>query len=249
MRIPAQHTAPLAVPQLLPSAQQLVGKWRSAGIDKLIVAMKISPQKAADVATLFKLWSADPKRQIPAIDAFVGDIYSGLQSAEWSPRDRAYAHKHLLILSGLYGALRACDGIMPYRLEMAYKLPGSESLYSFWGDRIAALLPASTSCIINLSAVEYTKAVLPYISAPVITPRFLTVNKATGKPTFVTVHTKIARGAFANWLIQTRLQDSSKLPQFNELGYCYAPELSTFEQPVFVCQTFGGLGLSVRLAG
>ena len=247
MRVPSAPIKPATAPQLLKHAQQLVAVWREASDSKLIAYMGVSPKKAAEVATMYKLWSADPKRQTPAVETFVGDIYSGLQVTEWSARDRDYAQKHLLVLSGLYGALRPFDGIMPYRLEMGYKLPDSTSLYTFWDNHIAALLPTSTSLIINLSAVEYTKAMLPYVSTPVITPQFLTVNATTGKPTFVTVHTKIARGAFANWLITRRVSTAEQLLEFTGLGYRYVPEFSTPTQPVFVCREFGGLGLSVRL--
>lgn len=247
MRAPGAGSKPTGTPQLLSSAQSLVAMWRAADTDTLQSRMNISGNIAEGAATMYRLWSADPKRQTAAVDMFVGDIYSGLQAGNWSVYDRKYADKHLLILSGLYGALRPGDGIMPYRLEMGYKLPDGTSLYDFWGDKIAKLLPADTSCIINLSAVEYTKAVLPHTDLPVITPKFLTVNKTTGKPTFVTVHTKIARGAFANWLITGRISDISLLPKFSELGYAYVPEFSTATQPVYVCKQFGGLGLSVRL--
>lgn len=247
MRVPVTHTRPLAAPQLLKDAQHLVGMWRGASAGKVVAYMAVSPKKAAEVTAMYRLWSADSKRQTPAVDTFVGDIYSGLQVAGWSARDRDYAQKHLLVLSGLYGALRPFDGIMPYRLEMGYKLPDGTSLYDFWGDRIAALLPATTSLIVNLSAVEYTKAILPYTNTPVITPKFLTVNETTGKPTFVTVHTKIARGAFASWLITRRISTAEQLTGFTDLGYRYVAEFSTATQPVFVCKQFGGLGLSVRL--
>lgn len=247
MRVPTAHEQPLGQPKFLADARELVGQFRDASADKLIAYMNISPAKAAEVHKLYSQWTADPKRQSPAVDTFVGDIYSGLQVNEWTQRDRHYAHTHLLILSGLYGALRACDGIAPYRLEMGYKLPSGESMYHYWGHRIATLLPDTTSCIINLSAVEYTKTVLPFVTVPVIAPKFLTLNETTGKPTFVTVHTKIARGAFASWLIRHRISDLRELPRFHELGYEYVAEFSTFEQPVFICKSFGGLGLSVRL--
>lgn len=247
MRVPVQVATPLSAPQLLDRAARLVDSYRNVMPADLVQQMKISAAKAAAVHEMYARWSADQTRQVPAIDAFVGDIYSGLQTAAWSDADRAYAHDHLLILSGLYGALRACDGIMPYRLEMGYKLPDGTSLYEYWGDAIAKLLPDSTSLIVNLSAVEYTKAVLPYTDTPVVAPKFLTVNAQTGQPTFVTVHTKIARGAFAAWMIRNRVDDPAKLRQFTELGYRYDPTSSTDMQPVFVCKEFGGLGLSVRL--
>jgi len=212
--------------------------------------MKLSPKKTEAVKKIWSDWTLDPDTGIPAIDAFIGDIYSGLQVSQWSAADREYAHSHLLILSGLYGALRACDGIRPYRLEMGYKLPTGVSLYEFWKKAAHGpidVLHPRTSHIVNLSAVEYTKSILPYTDLPVITPRFLTVSPKTGKPEFVTVHAKVARGAFARWLIQGRVESLDRLRDFDDLNYAYDASLSTDDEPAFVCQKFGGIGLSVRL--
>lgn len=247
MRIPTEFKRPLGEPQLLVDAKKLVRQYQRLDDGSIAKLMAVSIKKAADVRGIYKEWSAVADQQVPAIDAFVGDIYSGLQVQTWTAADRKYAHDHLVVLSGLYGALRACDGILPYRLEMAYKLPDGSSLYGYWGSKIAELLPASTSTIVNLSALEYTKAVLPYTDDPVVAPKFLTVSPKTGEPTFVTVHAKIARGAFAGWLVRNRVDDVSRLYEFTDLGYKYDEGLSTPEQPVFVCQKFEGLGLSVRL--
>lgn len=248
MRVPDHRRAPLGVPQLLTQAEELAEIWRGASPANIQSLMKVSDKKAVEAAQMYGAWSSDAAMQVPAIDAFIGDIYSGLQVQTWSDEDRAYAHRHLLILSGLYGGLRACDGVMPYRLEMGYKMPDGRSLYQFWGDAIASLLPTDADCILNLSAVEYTKALLPYTNLPVITPKFLTVSPKTGQPTFVTVHTKIARGAFARWVVQNRVEDVAQLQNFSDLNYRYDPSLGITAQPVFVCHEFGGLGLSVRLS-
>lgn len=236
-------------PALLEQAVKLSAYLSCLSVAQLQAAMQLSPTMAAKTHTLMSEWSAEPNLQRPAIDAFLGDIYSGLQTQSFTAADRTYANDHLFILSGLYGILRALDSIHPYRLEMGYRLPDEPymSLYKFWGDRLAKQLPKGAT-IINLSAVEYTKALLPHLpTATVITPKFLTVSPKTGEPAFVTVHAKIARGAFARWLIQHRVDDVSKLKEFNDLGYRYDSVASTPEQPVFVCQTFEGLGLSVRL--
>ena len=132
---------------------------------------------------------------------------------------------------------------------MGYKLPNEKymSLTKFWDTKIAAMIPKDGT-VINLSAVEYTKAVLPHIHNAIITPNFLTISPKTGEPVFVAVHAKIARGAFAHWMITNRIENASMLRNFNELGYHYSATRSTPGQPVFVCCTFNGLGLSVRLS-
>lgn len=238
---------PLATPLFVDEAGRLAKKWQKASSATMKASMHISDAKTVQVKQLYSNWSLDLEKQAPAIDAFRGDIYSGLQVPRWSLDDRQYAHEHLVILSGLYGALRACDGIMPYRLEMAYKLPDGESMYEFWGDKLGRSIRPEANCIINLSAVEYTKALLLYVKQPVITPKFMTKNTKTGKPEFVVVHAKIARGAFARWLIQCRIEDRRDITKFTSLGYKYDQSLSAPEQPVFVCDTFQGIGLSVRL--
>jgi cytoplasmic iron level regulating protein YaaA (DUF328/UPF0246 family) len=68
------------------------------------------------------------------------------------------------------------------------------------------------------------------------------------QPRFVVVHAKIARGAFARWLITQRVNDTSAaIRGFNDIGYRYDEALSRPGEPAFVCQEFGGKGLSVRL--
>jgi cytoplasmic iron level regulating protein YaaA (DUF328/UPF0246 family) len=236
-------------PGLFPEATQLMTYLHTLSTEQLASYMLISPVLARRTQQQIADWINKSDRQLPALDAFLGDIYSGLQVSTFTIDDRDYANDHLYILSGLYGALRALDTIRPYRLEMGYRLPDEpyRNLYKFWGERIAALLPA-TDFIVNVSAVEYTKAVLPHIATtPVITPKFLTRDTPTGEAKFVTVHAKIARGAFAHWLIKHRVSSIDQLHEFNELGYVFSPDTSTETTPVFICDTFRGLGLSVRL--
>lgn len=211
--------------------------------------MHISPALAQKTRVQLSTWRADATSQSHAIDSFIGDIYSGLRPDTLTEADRIYADSCLYILSGLYGALRPFDGVMPYRLEMGYKFPDEpyKNLYDFWGDSVSNIL-ADDSVVINLAAVEYSRVVVSYLkNRTVITPKFLTVNKQTGEAGFVVVHAKIARGAFARWLITSRVTTLDRLREFTELGYEYDPVQSMSDQPVFVCKEFGGLGLSMRL--
>jgi uncharacterized protein len=234
-------------PELIKRAQGLAAYVQGLNNDQIADCMRISPKKAESVKEIFAQWSV--KGTGPAADMFLGDIYSGLQVQTWSSEDWHYAQDHLRIFSGLYGVLRPIDNISPYRLEMGYKLPGKpfNNLYTFWGDTISHALPPSVK-VINLAAAEYWKASNAYLKDKnVVSPKFLTVNATTHEPTFVVVHAKIARGAFAKWLIQSRADDTVDVTEFNELGYTYVSKLSTEQEPVFVCKEFKGIGLSVRL--
>lgn len=250
MRSPQDMAHAYQRPALLQAANSLADYMKTLSVEQVGSGMQLSPAMAAKTKQLIDTWSDDPAEQLPAIDCFLGDIYSGFQTQTLSSADRSYANDHLFILSGLYGILRACDSIHPYRLEMGYKLPNEpyRNLYSFWGDQLAKTLPAS-EVVINLSAVEYTKAILPYLmDSQIITPKFMTLDQKTKTPRFVTVHAKIARGAFARWLITGRIDTVDALSNFTELGYRFDPSLSTPDSPVFVCHEFKGIGLSVRLS-
>ena len=96
----------------------------------------------------------------PAMLAFKGDVYQGLDADSMSADDMRWAQDHLRILSGLYGVLRPLDLMRPYRLEMGTKLANQRGsdLYQFWGDIITDELNAiGSSVLVNLASTEYFK--------------------------------------------------------------------------------------------
>jgi cytoplasmic iron level regulating protein YaaA (DUF328/UPF0246 family) len=250
MRPPTRGTASNGVPALAERAVELVAFLRTLSEDQLRKIMAISAELAAKTRAQYADWSTALDRQTPAAATFVGDIYSGLRVDSFIAADRAYADAHLRILSGLYGLLRPFDGVCPYRLEMGYRLPPGRysNLYRFWGTSLADQLP-ECGRIVNLAANEYGKSVLPHVVADrVVTPRFLSLDPASRQPKFVVVHAKIARGAFARWLVTARVADTVEaIREFRDIGYRYEKDLSTPHEPTFVCAEFGGKGLSVRL--
>jgi cytoplasmic iron level regulating protein YaaA (DUF328/UPF0246 family) len=246
MRSHPPAARPTTAPALLDRAVELQEYLRTLTPRRIATVMELSPTLAEKVGQQIAAWTAEPSRQWPAVESFLGDIYSGLQVSGFTPADRTYAGRHLRIL---YGILRPYDGISPYRLEMGSRLPDKKyaSLYRFWGSSVAEQLP-ETGPIVNLAAAEYSKVVLDQVDAArVVTPRFLTVNPKTGAPSFIAVHAKIARGAFARWLVTTRAKASpGALADFAELGYRFDPSASTAHEPCFVCEDFEGKGLSIR---
>ncbi len=249
MRPAAKKMQQLRQPQLIDKAKILDAQLKLLSVNEIQKLMKVSSKLAKQAQMLISEWTPDSGSQRAAIDSFLGDIYSGMQVQSWTLDDRKYADQHMIILSGLYGLVRPLDGICPYRYEMGYKYPSSDypNLYGFWGGDVAGFIPAEVP-IVNLTAVEYSKVLTPHINLDrFVMPKFLTISPKTKKPEFVTVHTKIARGAFARWIIRERIDNIEKFNDFSELNYVYNPELSTKGVPVYVCQQFGGLGLSVRL--
>ena len=228
-------------------ANHLMNHLAEMSTEEIKKSMKLSDKLAGQVKQLNSGTTA--RGSLPAADAFIGDMYSGLGVREWDAKDWAYANKHLRILSGLYGVLRPADPIKPYRLEMGYPTAPQphKNLYSFWGDMLMTEFAGHE--IVDLSAKEYTKAVLPYLtSEKVVSPKFMTFNKKSSKPKFVTIHAKIARGIFAHWMIANKVSSIADIIAFHEHGYKFSQELSNPEEPVFVCNEFLAKGLSIRLS-
>jgi hypothetical protein len=224
------------LPALLDKAVELDRVLKSKSVAELKSLMHLSAKLAESTHALIAGWHTDPERQTQAIDAFRGDIFRGLNADKLSADDRVYANEVLRVLSGLYGILRPFDRIHPYRLELYYALAGEgfANLYQFWGDAVAKTLPAD-GLIVDAASDEYARLVRPFIDpARIVEPQFLTQDGPDAEPTFVVVHAKVARGAFARWLITTRITDPADFHAFADLDYRYNKAASTLDRPVFI---------------
>jgi uncharacterized protein len=227
-------SAQLTTPDFFADADQLVQRLQRLSPKKLSALMDIS----ADLAQLnfdrYASWQdgASPSRVKPALLAFQGDVYQGMQAANFTGEDLDYAQHHLRILSGLYGLLRPLDQIQPYRLEMGtrLKIGRKTGLYHYWGLRIAQALSAALDAqgdrlLINLASEEYFDAVdLAALQARVIKPVFL--DEKGGKYKVVSFWAKRARGMMTAYILQNRIQDPIGIQSFEGAGYRFNPVLS-----------------------
>lgn len=244
--VDTQPTGALSVPAFQTQATELSAYIATLTHHEIRASMHVSESLATGVYSLYQQRSQQAASA--AVEVFRGDIYSGLRARDWTERERQSAQRHLRILSGLYGILKPYDGIRPYRLEAATKLPLYPNLYTFWGEQLAHTIDGATP-VINLTSAEYTKLIIPYLRTQrVVTPTFLSMTAGETEPTFVAVHAKIARGAYARWLITHEDAALSDMASFNDLGYHYDEARSTHDAPVYVCQIFEGKGLSQRLS-
>jgi cytoplasmic iron level regulating protein YaaA (DUF328/UPF0246 family) len=215
---------------------------RGLSAPELMKLMHISEDLAKLNYDRFRDFAADPQAKDlrPAALAFAGDTYQGLEAASLEPEEMAWAQDHFRILSGLYGLLRPLDGLQPYRLEMGSRLktPRGKNLYEYWGSQIAEALNAQAEQIgaqvlVNCASQEYFGAVdLKALKLQVVTPVFMELKNGT--PKIVSFYAKRARGAMARYVIQHRLCEAEALQGFDAGGYCYQPELSEPQKPVFL---------------
>ncbi|UTW54580.1 peroxide stress protein YaaA [Kordiimonas sp. SCSIO 12610] len=227
-------------PAMLADAQVLIKKAKTLSSSDLKAMMGLSDNLADLNVERFKAFKTPftEGNSRPAIDAFKGDVYVGLDAPSLSAEDRAFAQSHLRILSGLYGLLKPLDLMQAYRLEMGTKFQNERgtSLYQFWGEKIAQQLNADfegdDGVLVNLASTEYFKAVKQKaLNARIITPVFK--DTKDGKTRVVSFLAKKARGMMARYIIENRITDHEKLKAFNAGGYEFDQNLSDGDTWVF----------------
>lgn len=233
------------VPTMMDEARQLVAIMKRQSPDDLSELMSISPALAELNFERFQDWEppTDPDTARPAVLAFNGDTYQGLNArGSFDERDFTHAQKVLRILSGLHGVLRPLDLIHPYRLEMGSKVKHGRGgdLYSFWGDKVTDRLnrdlarSPGSQVLVNLASQEYFGAIQPdRVDGSVVTPTFLDA-KDDGDYGMVGFFAKRARGAMAGWIVRERIRSATALVEFDADGYVFSPERSTPDAPVFL---------------
>ncbi|MES9855359.1 MAG: peroxide stress protein YaaA [Sedimenticola sp.] len=237
---PAQ-TPSFTQPDYLNSSSRLVEQLRQLSALDIAEMMKVSMKIAELNFERFGAWNRPftQNNSKQALLAFRGDVYAGLNAADFDEADLQFAQDHLRILSGLYGLLRPLDLMQPYRLEMGRKLETAKgtSLYQFWGETLTqglnkVLAAQANPVLINLASNEYFKAVKPpLLKGRLINPVFKERKGSEYK--IIGVHAKKARGLMSRFIIKNRLQEPDALKMFVKADYRYNPDLSDERDWVF----------------
>ncbi len=227
--------------KFLKEASILVPLIREMDVAEIGKIMGISGPLAARTKSAFMEWNEHHNihNARPAIFAFAGDVYDGLNATLLKREDIQYAQQHIAILSGLYGILRPLDLMMPYRLELGlkWKTEQFDSLYAFWKHKVhkylfAFLQESGQNIILNLASAEYFKILdTKKLNVRVISPVFMEHDGEKLK--MVSIFAKKARGMMAQFVIQHQINDPEELTAFNEEGYHYLPGKSSENKPVF----------------
>lgn len=228
-------------PEFLQDSQLLIDQLRKLPAPRIGELMSISEKLSVLNADRFLNWHLPftPENAKPAILAFRGDVYTGLDADSFSTKDFNFAQKHLRILSGLYGLLRPLDLIQAYRLEMGTGFINSrgKNLYEFWGDKITEQLNSELSgqkkpTIINLASNEYWSVVKPEkLQAEIITPIFK--DSKNGQYKIISFFAKKARGLMSAFIIKNQIKNSNDLKAFDLEGYAFNKKMSVDNEWVF----------------
>lgn len=203
--------------------------------------MHLSDALAALNVGRYAAWTPqhDARNSRPAVFAFNGDVYDGLDVRTLGSADLGWLQQHVVILSGLYGALRPFDALQPYRLEMGTTLANArgKDLYAYWGDGVAQWLNRRLEgerqpLVVNLASQEYSRVVdRKALAARIVDCRF--EDWKDGHYKVISFFAKRARGALARWAVQQRARSLKALHGFDADGYAFVPEQSSEDLLLF----------------
>ncbi|NND80162.1 MAG: peroxide stress protein YaaA [Maribacter sp.] len=181
----------------------------------------------------------DPTNARPAVYAFNGDVYLGLDAYSIPEQKLEKLQDTLRILSGLYGILKPLDLIQPYRLEMgtSLRIARKKNLYEFWKKQLTDYLNAELEdgeLFINLASNEYFGAIdEKNLKVPVITPIFK--DWKNDKLKVISFFAKKARGSMVRYILDSNAKTIEDIQGFNLDDYIFSKEHTLkANQPVFI---------------
>ena len=234
----------------LPSAQFSMPAFEKESAAVMKVLKKKSAKQLADLMDLsIKLaelnkernavWEQPftPENARPALYAFAGDVYTGLEAYTLAESSFEMAQNQVRILSGLYGILKPFDLIQEYRLEMGTSLPigKAKNLYEFWKTKLSKALRAELQpgeLLVNLASKEYFSVLdAKQFSTELVTADFYDFHQ--GQYKMISFFAKKARGMMARYLIDSQAKTLDDIKGFTYGGYQYDANQSTDKRLVF----------------
>ncbi|MGK6340790.1 peroxide stress protein YaaA [Chryseobacterium sp. DT-3] len=201
--------------------------------------MEISPKLADENWERNQKWKAKPtaKESAPALFAFTGEVYRGLDAKTLDKNAVDYLQKNHRMLSGLYGLLKPSDKVMLYRLEMGrhFEFDQYKNLYEFWREKVTEQLNSEMKkgeILLHLASNEYGKVIdRKKLNHKVIDFDFYELKD--GKLKTIVVYTKHARGLMVRFCAETNAKSLNDVKAFNYEGYLIDEEKSTDTKLVF----------------
>lgn len=152
----------LSFPELTPTRERLLDALvATSGAPDALRRLFVGPSLADDVARNVRVREL-PAR--PALEVYTGVLYDALDAATLSPSARRRAASRLVVVSGLWGALRPGDRIPPYRLNICSHLLGTPALEPLWRGHLPATLAAAAGqrgVVVDCRSSSYQAAGMP----------------------------------------------------------------------------------------
>lgn len=146
-----------------------------------------------------------------AHDLFTGVLYeaAGMRELGADPACRRALGEHVLIVSGLWGLLRATDPVPDHRLSMGTRLEETGRLAAFWKPWLAPVLGEAAregtarGVVVDCRSGAYSPVWQPAPGQDVTLLRVkVVVERADGSRSVVSHHAKHTRGLLAGALVR-----------------------------------------------
>lgn len=228
---------PESEPVFLDRAQEVLGWLKTLSYDEAKHLWRCSDKLAQSNYEALRVLTLTQGLS-PAVLAYDGIAFKYMAPSVFETGQFAYVQEHLRILSGLYGALRPMDGVIPYRLEMQAKahVAGTRNLYEYWADALYHEVMDESRTVINLASKEYSTTIERYLQPR---DRFITCTFAQdsdGKLVQKGVYCKKARGEMVRFMAVHNVSEPEQLKDFDSPDWRFAPQLSTSHEYVFLHQ-------------
>ena len=222
-------------PQFLEESRKLLQYMKTCDEKQLQAMLKCSKSIAQWTKCAYETMDLDGIG-VPALLAYDGIQYQYMKPDLFTDAQFAYAQKHVFILSGFYGVLRALDGVMPYRLEMDSIVHSdfTTSLYAFWESKVASVFHDETRPILNLASKQYAKVLIRNMKIKQRLIHCSFFEEENGILCEKGVYVKMARGEMVRYLCVHHIGDVEGVKHFHALGYHYDAQLSSANTLVFI---------------
>lgn len=156
----------------------------------------------------------------PALFYYYGEAFKSLHASDFTYKNIDYLQHHAYIYSALYGLVRPCDAIKPYRLDFLTPIDqlGFEDAHNtIKADVTQQLIESNTDSIVFICSKEFKDMLdVPRLreNSHVIDTRFISI--INGKEKIVSVHAKHARGALLRTCALNNVTNTSMLYQIDE---------------------------------
>ena len=213
-------------PKYLKQTHQLIKQLKKLSKAEVNTLMKMSDNLQESTVQGYQDFKLKANANIASssVLTYAGEAYNSMQPDNWNKTQRAFADKHVRLLSGLYGILKPSDLIQNYRLEMGAKSKSilGHSLYQYWSESITDdinqdLKKHKEQIVVNLASGEYSKTISKNLNYPIVNIEFK--EEKNGKLKVISFNAKKARGMMTDYIVQNKIDSIDNLKQFDLDGY------------------------------
>jgi uncharacterized protein len=144
---------------------------------------------------------------MPGLLRYSGIVYDGLEATTLGAGARARADATVLIFSGLWGVVRADEGVPAYRLPASAALPKLGVMASYWRPVLERVLPdlLGDGLVVDLRSSDYAAMWRPsaQLRERVVVVRVLSPRPGLA-PAVISYPSKLGKGKLARALVGRR---------------------------------------------